>query len=121
MTSICHLRPNKEPNQVTLTDKLNIYHLASTVNRQSNGVDGFDASKTVVVGKRFKLLAKRGHEPAQLYSVRILPNIISDLKSGFLNLNDNLAEQLLGLRLNCLHSLKRNDFGFDRIFISPLK
>tara|TARA_B100000214_G_scaffold180542_1_gene130073 strand:+ start:2399 stop:2764 length:366 start_codon:yes stop_codon:yes gene_type:complete len=121
MTSIYHLRPNKEPNQVTLTDKLNIYHLASTVNRQSNGVDGLDTSKTVVVGKRFKLLAKRGHEPAQLYSVRILPNIISDLKSGFLNLNDNLAEQLLGLRLNCLHSLKSNDFGFDRIFISPLK
>ena len=121
MTSIYHLRPNKEPKQVALTDKINIYRLASAVNRQSDGSDYFDTPKTVVVGKRFKLLAKRSNEPAKWYSVRILPNIISDLEAGFLNLNDNLAEQLLGLRLNGLHSLKRNDFGFDRIFISPSK
>lgn len=121
MTSIYHLRPNKEPKQVALTDKINIYHIASAVNRQSDGLDYSNTPKTVVVGKRFKLLAKRGHEPAQLYSIRILPNIISDLEAGFLNLNDSLAEQLLGLRLSCLHSLKRNNFGLDRIFISPLK
>ena len=77
--------------------------------------------KAIVVGQRFKLLAKKSYEPAKWYSVRILPNIISDLEAGFLNLNDNLAEQLLGLRLNCLHSLEKNDFGFDRIFISLLK
>ena len=121
MTSIYHLRRNKEPKQGSLTGKINIYHLASAVKRQSDGLDYFNTPKTVVVGKRFKLLAKRGHEPAQLYSVRILPNIISDLDAGFLNLNDNLAEQLLGLRLNGLHSLKKNDFRFDRIFISTLK
>jgi len=121
MTSFEHLRPYRVLNQPALTKKRNIYHLANSVNRQSDGSGYFDTPKTVAVGKRFKLLAKRGYEPVQLYSVRILPNIISDLEAGFLNLNDNLAEQLLGLRLNCLHSLKRNEFGLDRIFISPLK
>ncbi len=121
MTSIDYLRQNGQPNQSTLIDNINIYDLASALNRKGNGVDSLDAPKAIVIGKRFKLLTKRSYEPAKWYSVRILPNIKSDLEAGFLNLNDNLAEQLLGLRLNCLHSLKKNDFGFDRIFISSLK
>ena len=118
MTSIDYLRQNGQPNQSTLIDNINIYDLASTLNRKGNGVDSLDAPKAIVVGKRFKLLAKRAYEPAKWFSVRILPNMKTDLEAGFLNLNDNLAEQLLGLRLNCLHSLKKNEFGFDRIFIS---
>lgn len=121
MTSLQHLRPNRVLNQPALTKKRNIYHLANSVNRQSDEFDGRDTLKAIVVGKRFKLLAKRSNEPAKWYSVRILPNITSDLEAGFLNLNDNLAEQLLGLRLDALHYLKKNDFGFDRIFISPSK
>ena len=121
MTSFEHLRPYRVVNQPALTKKRNIYHLANSVTRQNDGLDGRDTLKAIVVGKRFKILAKRSNEPARWYSVRILPNIISDLEAGFLNLNDNLAEQLLGLRLNALHSLKKNDFGFDRIFISPSK
>ena len=121
MTPIDHLRRNGQQRHFALTDNINIYDLASTVNRKGNGVNSLDTPNAIVVGKRFKLLAKRSYEPAKWYSVRILPNTISDLEAGFLNLNDNLAEQLLGLRLNCLHSLKKNDFGFDRIFISLLK
>ena len=121
MTPIDHLRRNGQQRHSALTENINIYDLASTLNRKGNPVDSLDAPKAIVVGKRFKLLAKRSYGPAKWYSVRILPNIISDLEAGFLNLNDNLAEQLLGLRLNCLHSLKKNDFGFDRIFISLLK
>ena len=121
MTSIDHLRRNGQPNQSALVDNINIYNLASTLNRKGNPADSSDAPKVIVVGKRFKLLAKKSYEPAKWYSVRILPNMKSDLEAGFLNLNDNLAEQLLGLRLNCLHYLKKNDFGFDRIFISLLK
>ena len=121
MTSIDYLRRNAQPSHSALIDNKNIFDLASTLYRKGNGVGSLDAPKAIVVGKRFKLLAKRSYEPAKWYSVRILPNIKSDLEAGFLNLNDNLAEQLLGLRLNCLHSLKKNDFGFDRIFISLLK
>ena len=121
MTSIDYLRRNGQPNHLELIDNINIYDLASTLSRKGNPADSSDAPKVIVVGKRFKLLAKKSYEPAKWYSVRILPNIISDLEAGFLNLNDNLAEQLLGLRLNCLHSLEKNDFGFDRIFISLLK
>ena len=121
MTSIDYLRRNGEQRHSALTDNINIYNFASTVNRKGNGVDSLDTPNAIVVGKRFKLLAKKSYEPAKWYSVRILPNMKSDLEAGFLNLNDNLAEQLLGLRLNCLHYLKKNDFGFDRIFISLLK
>ena len=121
MTQIDYLRRNGQRRHFVLTDKINIYDLASTANRKGNGVDSLDTPNAIVVGKRFKLLAKRSYEPAKWYSVRILPNIMSDLEAGFLNLNDNLAEQLLGLRLNCLPSLGKNDFGFDRIFISSLK
>ena len=121
MTSIDYLRRNGQPNHSEQIDNINIYDLASTLYRKGNPADSADAPKVIVVGKRFKVLAKKSYEPAKWYSVRILPNIISDLEAGFLNLNDNLAEQLLGLRLNCLHSLKKNDFGFDRIFISLLK
>ena len=120
MTSIDYLRRNGQPNHSEQIDNINIYDLASTANRKGNGIDSLGTPNAIVVGKRFKLLAKRSYEPAKWYSVRILPNIMSDLEAGFLNLNDKLAEQLLGLRLNCLHSLKKNDFGFDRIFISSL-
>ena len=121
MTPIDYLRRNGQQRISALTDNINIYDLASTANRKGNGVDSLDTPNAIVVGKRFKLLAKKVMNQQKWYSVRILPNIISDLEAGFLNLNDNLAEQLLGLRLNCLHSLKKNDFGFDRIFISLLK
>ena len=36
-------------------------------------------------------------------------------------LSHELAKQLIGLKLNCLHFIEKNDFGFDRIYISSLK
>ena len=58
MTSIDYLRRNGQPNHLELIDNINIYDLASTLNRKSNPADSSDAPKVIVVGKRFKLLAK---------------------------------------------------------------
>ena len=59
MTSIDYLRRNGQPNHSEQIDNINIYDLASTLNRKGNPVDSLDAPKAIVVGKRFKLLAKK--------------------------------------------------------------
>ena len=59
MTPIDYLRRNGQQRHSVLTDNINIYDLASTANRKGNGVDSLDTPNAIVVGKRFKLLAKK--------------------------------------------------------------
>ena len=43
MTSIDYLRRNGQPNHSEQIDNINIYDLASTLNRKGNPVDSLDA------------------------------------------------------------------------------
>ena len=58
---------------------------------------------------------------SKCYNSRILPNIVSDLEAGFLSRENELEKQLIARKLNCLHFIEKNDFGFDRIYIASLK
>ena len=102
-------------------DRINIYELASMSRGQAEGPGTGKSPETVVVGKRFKILVRGDGATGKCYSLRILPNIVSDLEAGFLSRENELAKQLIGLKLNCLHFIEKNDFGLDRIYISSLK
>ena len=47
MTSIDYLRRNGQPNHSEQIDNINIYDLASTVNRKGNGVDSLDTPNAI--------------------------------------------------------------------------
>ena len=102
-------------------DRINIYELASMPRAQVEGQGTATSAETVVVGKRFKMLVRGDGTTGKCYNLRILPNIVSDLEAGFLSRENELAKQLIGLKLNCLHFIEKNDFGFDRIYIASLK
>ena len=116
-----HLSSNGHPGPFELLDRINIYELASMSRGQAEGPGAGKSSETVVVGKRFKILVRGDGTTGKCYSLRILPNIVSDLEAGFLSRENELAKQLIGLKLNCLHFIEKNDFGLDRIYISSLK
>ena len=116
-----HLSSHGHPGPFELLDRINIYELASMSRGQAEGPGTGKSPETVVVGKRFKILVRGDGTPGKCYSLRILPNIVSDLEAGFLSSENELAKQLIGLKLNCLHFIEKNDFGLDRIYISSLK
>ena len=116
-----HLSSHGHPGPFELLDRINIYELASMSRGQAEGPGTGKSPETVVVGKRFKILVRGDGTTGKCYSLRILPNIVSDLEAGFLSRENELAKQLIGLKLNCLHFIVKNDFGFDRIYISSLK
>ena len=116
-----HLSSHGHPGPFELLDRINIYELASMSRGQAEGPGTGKSPETVVVGKRFKMLVRGDGTTGKCYNLRILPNIVSDLVAGFLSRENELAKQLIGLKLNCLHFIEENDFGFDRIYISSLK
>ena len=116
-----HLSSHGHPEPFELPGRINIYQLASMSRGQAEGPGTGKSPETVVVGKRFKILVRGDGTTGKCYSLRILPNIVSDLEAGFLSRENELAKQLIGLKLNCLHFIVKNDFGFDRIYISSLK
>ena len=116
-----HLSNRGHPGPFELLDRINIYELASMSRGQAEGPGAGKSPETVVVGKRFKILVRGDGTTGKCYSLRILPNIVSDLEAGFLSRENELAKQLIGLKLNCLHFIEKNDFGLDRIYISSLK
>ena len=116
-----HLSSHGHPEPFGLPGRINIYQLASMSRGQAEGSGAGKSPETVVVGKRFKILVRGDGTTGKCYSLRILPNIVSDLEAGFLSRENELAKQLIGLKLNCLHFIKKNDFGLDRIYISSLK
>ena len=116
-----HLSSHGHPEPFELPGRINIYQLASMSRGQAEGPGTGKSPETVVVGKRFKMLVREDGTTSKCYSLRILPNIVSDLEAGFLSRENELAKQLIGLKLNCLHFIEKNDFGFDRIYISSLK
>ena len=116
-----HLSNRGHPGPFELLDRINIYELASMSRGQAEGPGTGKSPETVVVGKRFKMLVRGDGTTGKYYSLRILPNIVSDLEAGFLSRENELAKQLIGLKLNCLHFIEKNDFGLDRIYISSLK
>ena len=116
-----HLSNRGHPGPFELLDRINIYELASMSRGQAEGPGAGKSPETVVVGKRFKILVRGDGTTGKCYSLRILPNIVSDLEAGFLSSENELAKQLIGLKLNCLHFIEKNDFGLDRIYISSLK
>ena len=116
-----HLSSHGHPGPFELLDRINIYELASMSRGQAEGPGTGKSPETVVVGKRFKMLVRGDGTTGKCYNLRILPNIVSDLEAGFLSRENELAKQLIGLKLNCLHFIEKNDFGFDRIYISSLK
>ena len=116
-----HLSSHGHPGPFELLDRINIYELASMSRGQAEGPGTGKSPETVVVGKRFKMLVREDGTTSKCYNLRILPNIVSDLEAGFLSRENELAKQLIGLKLNCLHFIEKNDFGFDRIYISSLK
>ena len=116
-----HLSNRGHPGPFELLDRINIYELASMSRGQAEGPGKGKSPETVVVGKRFKMLVRGDGTTGKCYNLRILPNIVSDLEAGFLSRENELAKQLIGLKLNCLHFIEKNDFGFDRIYISSLK
>jgi hypothetical protein len=116
-----HLSSHGHPEPFELPGRINIYQLASMSRGQAEGPGAAKSPETVVVGKRFKILVREDGTTSKCYNLRILPNIVSDLEAGFLSRENELAKQLIGLKLNCLHFIEKNDFGFDRIYISSLK
>ena len=116
-----HLSSRGHPEPFELPGRINIYQLASMSRGQAEGPGAAKSPETVVVGKRFKILVREDGTTSKCYNLRILPNIVSDLEAGFLSRENELAKQLIGLKLNCLHFIEKNDFGFDRIYISSLK
>ena len=116
-----HLSSHGHPEPFALPGRINIYQLASMSRGQAEGPGAAKSPETVVVGKRFKILVREDGTTSKCYNLRILPNIVSDLEAGFLSRENDLAKQLIGLKLNCLHFIEKNDFGFDRIYISSLK
>ncbi len=116
-----HLSSHGHPEPFELPGRINIYQLASMSRGQAEGPGAAKSPETVVVGKRFKMLVREDGTTSKCYNLRILPNIVSDLEAGFLSRENELAKQLIGLKLNCLHFIEKNDFGFDRIYISSLK
>ena len=116
-----HLSSHGHPEPFELPGRINIYQLASMSRGQAEGPGAAKSPETVVVGKRFKILVREDGTTSKCYSLRILPNIVSDLEAGFLSRENELAKQLIGLKLNCLHFIEKNDFGFDRIYIASLK
>ena len=116
-----HLSSHGHPEPFELPGRINIYQLASMSRGQAEGPGTGKSPETVVVGKRFKMLVREDGTTSKCYSLRILPNIVSDLEAGFLSRENQLAKQLIGLKLNCLHFIEKNDFGFDRIYIASLK
>ncbi|MAQ80084.1 MAG: hypothetical protein CMM19_13110 [Rhodospirillaceae bacterium] len=116
-----HLSSHGHPEPFELPGRINIYQLASMSRGQAEGPGAAKSPETVVVGKRFKILVREDGTTSKCYNLRILPNIVSDLEAGFLSRENDLAKQLIGLKLNCLHFIEKNDFGFDRIYISSLK
>jgi len=116
-----HLSSHEHPGPFELLDHINIYELASISRGQAEGPGTGKSPETVVVGKRFKMLVRGDGTTGKYFNLRILPNIVSDLEAGFLSRENELAKQLIGLKLNCLHFIEKNDFGFDRIYISSLK
>ena len=116
-----HLSSHGHPEPFDLPGRINIYQLASMSRGQAEGPGAAKSPETVVVGKRFKILVREDGTTSKCYNLRILPNIVSDLEAGFLSRENQLAKQLIGLKLNCLHFIEKNDFGFDRIYISSLK
>ena len=116
-----HLSSHGHPEPFELPGRINIYQLASMSRGQADGLGTGKSPETVVVGKRFKILVREDGTTSKCYNLRILPNIVSDLEAGFLSRENELAKQLIGLKLNCLHFIEKNDFGFDRIYIASLK
>ena len=116
-----HLSSQGPPEPFELPGRINIYQLASMSRGQAEGPGAAKSPETVVVGKRFKMLVREDGTTSKCYNLRILPNIVSDLEAGFLSRENELAKQLIGLKLNCLHFIEKNDFSFDRIYISSLK
>lgn len=116
-----HLSSHGHPEPFELPGRINIYQLASMSRGQAEGPGAAKSPETVVVGKRFKMLVREDGTTSKCYNLRILPNIVSDLEAGFLSRENELAKQLIGLKLNCLHFIEKNDFGFDRIYIASLK
>ncbi len=116
-----HLSSHGRPEPFELPGRINIYQLASMSRGQAEGPGTAKSPETVVVGKRFKMLVRECGTTSKCYNLRILPNIVSDLEAGFLSRENKLAKQLIGLKLNCLHFIEKNDFGFDRIYIASLK
>ncbi len=116
-----HLSSHGHPEPFELPGRINIYQLASMSRGQAEGTGAAKSPETVVVGKRFKILVREDGTTSKWYNLRILPNIVSDLEAGFLSRENELAKQLIGLKLNCLHFIEKNDFGFDRIYIASLK
>ena len=116
-----HLSSHGHPEPFELLGRINIYQLASMSRGQAEGPGKGKSPETVVVGKRFKMLVRGDGMTGKCYNLRILPNIVSDLEAGFLSRENELAKQLIGLKLNCLHFIEKNDFGLDRIYISSLK
>ena len=116
-----HLSSHGHSGPFDLLDRINIYELASMSRGQAEGPGAAKSPETVVVGKRFKMLVRGDGTTGKCYNLRILPNIVSDLEAGFLSRENKLAKQLIGLKLNCLHFIEKNDFGFDRIYIASLK
>ena len=116
-----HLSSHGHPEPFELPGRINIYQLASMSRGQAEGPGKGKSPETVVVGKRFKMLVRGDGTTGKCYNLRILPNIVSDLDAGFLSRENELAKQLIGLKLNCLHFIEKNDFGLERIYISSLK
>ena len=116
-----HLSSHGYPEPFELLGRINIYQLASMSRGQAEGQGTGKSPETVVVGKRFKMLVREDGTTSKCYSLRILPNIVSDLEAGSLSRENELAKQLIGLKLNCLHFIEKSDFGFDRIYIASLK
>ena len=116
-----HLSSHGHPEPFELPGRINIYQLASMSRGQAEGPGAAKSPETVVVGKRFKMLVRGDGTTGKCYNLRILPNIVSDLEAGFLSRENELAKQLIGLKLNCLYFIEKNDFGFDRIYIASLK
>ena len=116
-----HLPSHGHPEPFELLGRINIYQLASMSRGQAEVPGTGKSPETVVVGKRFKMLVREDGTTSKCYNLRILPNIVSDLEAGFLSRENELAKQLIGLKLNCLHFIEKNDFGFERIYIASLK
>ena len=116
-----HLSSQGHPEPFELLGRINIYQLASMSRGQAEGPGAAKSPETVVVGKRFKILGREDGTTSKCYNLRILPNIVTDLEAGFLSRENELAKQLICLKLNCLHFIEKNDFGFDRIYIASLK
>ena len=89
-----HLSNRGHPGPFELLDRINIYELASMSRGQAEGPGAGKSPETVVVGKRFKILVRGDGTTGKCYSLRILPNIVSDLEAGFLSRENELAKQL---------------------------